>query len=103
MGGTAPTNQLRLSFTGSEDGEAETATCRAAKPLWRTRTRTTGPQGLNLLNRRMRTRLSGGVGGCVKKTRKRHAVRKMKAGPSESPCRGRLQTAVSCFSQKLRW
>ncbi len=27
----------------------------------------------------------------------------MKAGPSESPCRGGLQTAVSCFSQKLRW
>ena len=41
--------------------------------------------------------------GCVKKTRKRHAVRKMKVGPSETPCRGRLQTAVSCFSQKLRW
>lgn len=45
----------------------------------------------------------GGVVGCVKKTRKRHAVRKMKVGPSEPPCRGRLQTAVSCFSQKLRW
>jgi hypothetical protein len=26
MGGTAPANQLRLSFTGSEDGEAETET-----------------------------------------------------------------------------
>jgi len=24
-------------------------------------------------------------------------------GPSESPCRRRLQTARSCFSQKLRW
>jgi len=34
---------------------------------------------------------------------RRHAVRKMKVGPSEPPCRGRLQTAVSCFSQKLRW
>ena len=44
-----------------------------------------------------------GAAGCVKKTRKRHAVRKMKAGPSEPSCRGRLQTAVSCFSQKLRW
>jgi hypothetical protein len=33
MGGTAPANQLRLSFTGSEDGEAETETCRAAKLL----------------------------------------------------------------------
>ena len=43
------------------------------------------------------------TGGCVKKTRKRHAVRKMKVGPSEPPCRGRLQTAVSCFRQKLRW
>jgi hypothetical protein len=29
--------------------------------------------------------------------------RKMKVGPSEPSCRGRLQTAVSCFSQKLRW
>ena len=40
---------------------------------------------------------------CVKKTRKRHAVREMKVGPSESPCRRRLQTAISCFGQKPRW
>ena|SRR6516162_56775 len=40
---------------------------------------------------------------CVMKTRKRHAVRKMKEGPSEPPCRGRLQTAISCFGQKPRW
>src|SRR6516225_4285733 len=33
----------------------------------------------------------------------RHAVRKMKEGPSEPPCRGRLQTAISCFGQKPRW
>jgi len=51
----------------------------------------------------MRTRLSGGVAGCVKKTRRRHAVREMKEGPSKSPCRRGLQAAVSCFSQKLRW
>ena len=38
-----PANQLRLSFTGSEDGEAETETGRAAKPLWRTTTQTSGP------------------------------------------------------------
>jgi hypothetical protein len=31
--------------------------------LWRTTTRTSGPRGLNLLNRRMRTRMSGGVAG----------------------------------------
>src|SRR2546430_13847601 len=43
MGGTAPANQLRLSFAGSEDGAAETETCRAAKPLWRTTTRTPRP------------------------------------------------------------
>ena len=41
--------------------------------------------------------------GCVKKTRNRHAVRKMEVGPPEPPCRRGLQTAVSCFSQKLRW
>ena len=35
-------------------------------------------------------------GGCVKKTRERHAVRKMKVDPSEPPCRGRLQTTGSC-------
>jgi glycosyltransferase involved in cell wall biosynthesis len=40
---------------------------------------------------------------CVKKTRKRPAVRKMKAGPSKPPCGGRLQTAGSCFGQKPRW
>src|ERR1700675_1497307 len=67
MGGTAPANQLGLSFAGSEDGEAETETCRAAKPLWRTTTRTSGPQGLNSLNRRMRTRLHGGVGGASRR------------------------------------
>ena len=39
----APANQLRLSFTGSEDGEAETETCRVAKPRWRKTTRTSSP------------------------------------------------------------
>ena len=34
---------------------------------------------------------------------KRHAVRKMKGDPSKPPCRGRLQTAGSCFGQKPRW
>src|SRR5260221_1350464 len=43
------------------------------------------------------------VGSCVKKTRERHAVRKMKEDPSEPSCRGRLQTAISCFGQKPRW
>ncbi len=41
----------------------------------------------------------GGVAGCVKKTRRRHAVRGMKEGPSESSCRRGLQTAVSCYGQ----
>jgi hypothetical protein len=41
--------------------------------------------------------------GCVKKTRKRCAVSEMKVGPSEPSCRGRLQTAISCFGQKPRW
>src|ERR1700720_4898182 len=27
----------------------------------------------------------------------------MKAGPSEAPCRRRLQTTMSCFGQKPRW
>ena len=39
-------------------------------------------------------------GDCVKKTRKRHVVRKMKDGPSEPPCRRRLQTALSCYGPK---
>jgi hypothetical protein len=39
---------------------------------------------------------------CVKKVRKRHAVREMKEDPSEPPCRRRLQTAMSCFGQKPR-
>src|SRR5215467_1142998 len=42
-------------------------------------------------------------GDCVKKTRKRHAVGEMRDDPSESPCRRRLQTAMSCFGQKPRW
>ena len=40
---------------------------------------------------------------CVKKRCKAHAVQKMKVGPSESSCRSRLQTAMSCCSQKLWW
>ena len=40
---------------------------------------------------------------CVKKTRKRHAVREMEVDPSEPLCRRRLQTAMSCFGQKPRW
>ena len=40
---------------------------------------------------------------CVKKMRERHAVWEMKEGPSESPCRGRLQTATSCSGQNPWW
>jgi transposase len=47
--------------------------------------------------------LKSARGACVKKMREHHAVREMKVGPSESPCRGRLQTAISCFGQKPRW
>jgi hypothetical protein len=49
-GFTAPANQLRLSFVGSEDGEAETETCRAAKScgetctvVWQGRTSNRSP------------------------------------------------------------
>jgi hypothetical protein len=42
------------------------------------------------------------TGGCVKKTRNRRAVRKMKEDPSEPPCRRGLQTALSCFGPKGR-
>jgi hypothetical protein len=42
-------------------------------------------------------------GACVKKMRERHAAREMKVGPSEPSCRGRLQTAISCFGQNPRW
>src|SRR6202167_1373775 len=59
----AAANQLRLSFAGSEDGAAETETCRAAKLLWRKTNRTSSPQGPNLQKRRMRTRMYGGVAG----------------------------------------
>jgi hypothetical protein len=33
---------------------------------------------------------------------RRATVREMKEDPSEPSCRGRLQTAMSCFGQKLR-
>src|SRR5664279_2654923 len=46
--------------------------------------------------------VQGLLGSCVRKTRNRHAVRKMKEGPSEPPCRRRLQTALSCFGPKGR-
>jgi putative transposase len=37
---------------------------------------------------------------CVKNVLRHGAVSKMKGGPSESACRSRLQTAVSCWSRK---
>jgi hypothetical protein len=40
------------------------------------------------------------VACCVKKARKCHAVREMKVDPSGPPCRGRLQTTISCFGRK---
>jgi hypothetical protein len=49
-----------LSFAGSEDGEAETETRRAAKPLWRNDdSNLTARQGPTHWNRRMRTRMYG--------------------------------------------
>ena len=39
---------------------------------------------------------------CVKKTRRRRAVREMEADPPGPPCRRRLQTAMSCFGQNPR-
>jgi len=39
---------------------------------------------------------------CVKKVESAHAVREIKEDPSEPSCRERLQTAMSCFGQKLR-
>ena len=45
----------------------------------------------------VRWNLKGMRRNCVKKTRKRHAVREMRVDPSEPPCRGRFQTAISCY------
>jgi hypothetical protein len=63
--GMAPANQLRLSFIGSEDGEAETATCRAAKPCGERRIEPPARQDSTLRNRPVRTRMPGGVAGRV--------------------------------------
>jgi len=52
-----------MSLAG-EDDEAETETCRVAKPLAKTN-RTSGPQGPLLRNRPVRTRKPGGVAGGV--------------------------------------
>jgi hypothetical protein len=65
----------------------------------RTRDLPSGTRGKSRMRQGARTDLCG---GCVKKTRKRHAVRKMKVGPSEPLCRRRLQTALSCFGSKSR-
>ena len=52
---------------------------------------------------RLGVKFPGPTRHCVKKTRKRHAVREMEVDPSEPLCRRRLQTAMSCFGQKPRW
>ena len=41
--------------------------------------------------------------GCVTTHRKVPAVPEMEEGPPEPPCRRRLQTPLSCCSQKLWW
>src|SRR5260370_3568398 len=53
--------ELRLSFAGSEDGEAETETCRAAKPSWLTTIRTLRPVTAQSLNLPRRNRQNGVV------------------------------------------
>jgi hypothetical protein len=55
------TSAAKLGSRGSEDGEAETEICRAAKPSWRTMTRTSGPQGSTLRNRPVRTPHAGSL------------------------------------------
>jgi len=43
-------------------------------------------------------RLGNAGGGIVSRRREqRRAVREMREDPSEPPCRGRFQTAVSCY------
>jgi hypothetical protein len=104
--GSALAIPLRRAFGRQGAVKPQWMLTREVKPARRPELQTPSlpvPGGTNLSNRRIRTRMYGGGAGCVKKRRKRHAVRKMKVGPSEPPCRGRLQTAVSCFSQKLRW
>jgi len=48
------------------------------------------PLCLGLSGVRVNLRLPVKRRRCVKKAQRRHAVRKMKGGPSESPCRGRF-------------
>src|ERR1700756_2514029 len=67
--------------------------------------------GTSRMNREIHVRICEGLGvkfpGPTRLvSRRRESVvlyEKMRAGPSESPCGRRLQTARSCFSQKLRW
>src|ERR1700732_1275461 len=65
--------------------------------------RTTGRDGRDTPAYPPDERRQSVVGSCVKKTRERHAVRKMKEDPSEPSCRGGLKPAISCFGQKPRW
>ena len=62
MDGYAPANQLRLSLLGMDRVKPE-RNLGAVKPLWHNVDRTFGPYGLKSRNRRMRTRMSGDVGG----------------------------------------
>src|SRR5690348_8599852 len=62
MDGHAPANPLRRSLPGADRVKPEN-NLGAAKPSWRKAKRTSGPHRLKSWNRRMRTRMSGGVGG----------------------------------------
>src|SRR5450759_2622257 len=62
MDGHAPANPLRRSLPGSDRVKPE-RNLGAAKPPWRKAKRTSGRHRLKSRNRRMRTRMYGGVGG----------------------------------------
>ena len=44
---------------------------------------------------RKRSNVCGAI--VSRRREQRHAVREMRVDPSEPPCRGRFQTAISCF------
>src|SRR5215831_14925450 len=101
----APAHQLRLSLTGSEDGEAETETCRVAKPLWRKTNRPSGPSGLNL------TEPPGAdphAGWCGRGEWASTPPMPLRSGKSKRLCRvktceNRMSILTALISERWRW
>ena len=110
--GMAQADRCGMSLRRGGRGSTVTRACRATgEPVlapprnrWSKVARITGEtgktsQGETVAARPVVAEKRGNARGAIVSRRReqRHAVREMRVDPSEPPCRGRFQTAISCY------